>query len=44
MLPVFGKNIGGSSVIGSFFKNIKKKKPINANDDNNKADGEGLMA
>ena len=35
MLPVLGKNIGGSSVIGSFFKNNKKKNPINANADNN---------
>ena len=31
MLPVFGKNKGGSSVIGSFFKNIKKKNPTTAN-------------
>ena len=30
MLPVFGRNIGGSSVIGSFFKNSKKKKPNRA--------------
>ena len=34
-MPVLGKNIGGSSVIGSFFKSIKKKNPTNANADNN---------